>query len=68
MNINTIEDVVLATIALHNFRRKTSLNAYIEYNEETHLNSVNQSTDENFDNNFNANSLRDYLCDFLQRN
>lgn len=68
MNINTIEDVVLATIALHNFRRKTSLTAYNEYNEETHLNSVNQSTDENFESDFNANSLRDYLCDFVQRN
>lgn len=65
MLLTTIEDVVLACIALHNFRRKTGFC----FNDNVLSNTRNPIfEEEEFIQNNDAQSIRDYLKDLLQRN
>lgn len=68
MNVDSIEDVVLATIALHNFRRKTNVNTY-EDEQETSLVNVNHSNqNEGSFENMSALEIREYSTEFLRSN
>lgn len=69
MDLETIDNAILACIALHNFRRKT--NAVIENDEFDDENDETNDVSFEIDDTENditgdAREIRDYLKDFLQ--
>lgn len=70
MLLSTIDDVVLACVALHNFRRKTGSCSNDEYDDtqQSNSSSLNFHPDSPDNDVFeDARLIRDYLKDFLQR-